>query len=1247
MNNGLAHLYILALAIDPRTPSTVYAGTEGGVYKTRNSGDSWEPINNGLNGAVRTLAIDPQYLTTIYAGGGGVYKSTNGGETWTPINNGLTSSGFEASITSLAVDPKTPNNIYAGTVPIAITNPAGTYITYGGGVYKTTDGGMSWTHITSALPESADVLSLVVDPQTPATIFAAVSGDVYKSTDGGASWHSSHVGQSENTVQVLAIDPQTPSTIYAGTWDGIYKSTDGGEKWNLSNDGLRVSWINVLAVDPQSPGTVYAGSNASLYKTSDGGSNWHLSNNGLLNARIEVMAIDPQTPATIFAGTLYEGLYKSTDGGKNWNPVNNGLPNRDFQSLAIDPQEPATIYALTSPGVYKSIDGGGSWKNSQGSPDNVFKGPLVIDPQNPSILYAANFNGGVYKSTDGGESWDTSNKGLEEIDHYALVLSLAIDPQNPSTVYAGTFDWGVFKSTDSGANWKTTSSIAGNQSQFGPPIFALAIDLQNPSTIYAGAGGGLFKTTDGGGSWTHLGGPDIRSLALDPQSPATIYAGSDGVYRSTDGGVSWTPMNQGLTNLSVTALAIDPKNPSRIYAGTGGGGVFVTSVADCSNSISPLSQSYSSSGIVRDQVKVAATGDCGWTATSNDPWITILSGTNSQGTGTVAFSVLPNTDPGSRRGTLTIAGQSFAITQAGLTTPFSISSIAPDSGPVTGGTSVTLDGGGFQVGASVMIGGVPARISALTSDQITATTGIARTAGGCDVEVTNPGGQSIVLTRGFTYTPVSGLQTGEIFVPIVLSSVGMNGSFYTSELTLTNRGTGNATANFTYTASMGSGSGAASDTLAPSQQKIVPDAISYLRNLGVPIPSSGRQGGTLKVSFSGLTSPADGSVTVRTTTTVPQGRAGLAYGGIPSWSGLTDPSYINGLRQNQTDRSNVAIQNVGSPSDGDITLRLTVFSGTKGLRISKVLLEQVLAPGGFAQINEILTSNGLELSNGYVRIERVNGKAPYYAYGVINDQANSDGSFVPPIPESALAGKTRLALPVVVETELFSTELVITNGSSTRRTLIYRYVADAIQTADHAASFTIDIEAGQQLIQPELVEWLRDSQVAGIGARGPTYGGALFISSADGDLSGIAVAARTSAAGGGGEYGLFYTASPEGTNSQNEAWLYGLQQNSENRTNLALVNTGEIDSSQDTFIIELYDGETGKLANTITGVTLAAREWKQFNMPLSEHAPQGSQGYAHVVRNSGNNPFIAYAVVNDGNGPGERTGDGAFIASSP
>jgi hypothetical protein len=143
------------------------------------------------------------------------------------------------------------------------------------------------------------------------------------------------------------------------------------------------------------------------------------------------------------------------------------------------------------------------------------------------------------------------------------------------------------------------------------------------------------------------------------------------------------------------------------------------------------------------------------------------------------------------------------------------------------------------------------------------------------------------------------------------------------------------------------------------------------------------------------------------------------------------------------------------------------------------------------------------------------------------------------------------------------------------------------------------------------------------------------------------LAARTATSGGGGKLGLFYSAIPAGGESTTSAWAYGLQQNAENRTNLAIVNTGLIDRSTDVFTIELYDGGTGAKVATVGGISLTADAWMQIGTILAQYASGTTQGYAKVTRTSGTNPFIVYAVINDGGQPGERSGDGAFISSSP
>ena len=497
----------------------------------------------------------------------------------------------------------------------------------------------------------------------------------------------------------------------------------------------------------------------------------------------------------------------------------------------------------------------------------------------------------------------------------------------------------------------------------------------------------------------------------------------------------------------------------------------------------------------------------------------------------------------------------------------------------------------------------------------------------------------IADVRDQDYSPASP------FVPVILSSAGRNNAFFTSELTVTNRGTVWAIMDFTYTAHRGGGSGVADVRLRPGQQRIIPNAIEYLRTRRVPIPDTGNRIGTLRVSFRGFSS-SDVGVTVRTTTTVPEGRAGLAYPGVSAEAGFDEPVYLCGLRQNQQDRSNVAFQNLGTDADGPITLRTTVFSGDPEDSRPHVLEDRTLQPGGFYQYSGLLGVLASVGGNrqGYVKVERVEGTAPFYAYGVINDQANSDGSFVFPATASLLEGTTGQTLPVIVETGVFTSELMVTNFSDVAKTVTFRFRADAVQTPDKTATIEWTFHPGQQVIVPNIVDMVRKLGAAGVGPAGQTFAGALFATVAEGDMSGIAIGARTSSSDGrGGQYGVYYNAVPYGGAFLEGAWVEALQQNEENRSNLALVNTGEVDDSPSVFQLDIYDGATGMLANTVTGLTVPAGGWRQINGILGDYAPGTTQGYVRISKISGNNPFLAYGIINDGGAPGQRSGDGAYL----
>lgn len=484
--------------------------------------------------------------------------------------------------------------------------------------------------------------------------------------------------------------------------------------------------------------------------------------------------------------------------------------------------------------------------------------------------------------------------------------------------------------------------------------------------------------------------------------------------------------------------------------------------------------------------------------------------------------------------------------------------------------------------------------------------------------------------------------TRTLVVPIVLSSAGLGTSFFTTELALTNRGTTAAELSLRYTAAAGGGTGSATTTLAAGRQLIVPNAIEYLRELGIPIPAADPRRGTLQITFSNLSSPLAAAATARTTTAVPDGRAGLAYSALSETEAFSQPVLLHGLRQNATDRSNVAVLNAGPVGSGDIRLAFSVIPDGSGQPIP-IPDEVTLAPGGFFQISGILAMENVGVERGSVRVARVSGSAPFYAYGVINDQSNSDGSFVPPVVESSTR-ETGWILPVLVEAGSFTSELVLSELSGRSRSLSARFVAASLTSPGNSTTFSLSLGANEKRITPDFISTLRERGVAGIGPPG-SLAGALFVTDTSGDSSGLFLGARTSAPGGGGRYGVFYPATASGRATSTPVWLYGLQQNSLTRSNLALVNTGETDSSASVFRIEIFDGDSGLRAASFDTEPLASSGWTQIGMLLLNHAPGVSNAYVRVTRLTGSNPFLSYAVVNDGPAPDTRTGDGAYLAA--
>lgn len=301
---------------------------------------------------------------------------------------------------------------------------------------------------------------------------------------------------------------------------------------------------------------------------------WYSSNAGL-PSDVEALATAPLSPTVLFAGTWGQGVYRSTDQGVTWQVANQGirLPMAVQGALTVNPVTPSIIYAgdYYGGGLYRSMDGGDSWTLSLA--DAAVRA-VAVDPLSPTVVLAGDREQGLYRSADGGDTWMpiTATAGFTETQ----VRTLAFAPTAPHTTYAGALQT-VFSSADAGQSWMARGTLPST-------IQSLVVHPITPTLLYAGTfAHGLYRSSDGGATWTPLGGglpPGewITSLAVAPGPPVTLYAGawSGQVYRSPDG-ETW----EGLGYLGyVYAVLIHPAAPSVIYAGTSNNGVFRGSTLD-------------------------------------------------------------------------------------------------------------------------------------------------------------------------------------------------------------------------------------------------------------------------------------------------------------------------------------------------------------------------------------------------------------------------------------------------------------------------------------------------------------------------------------------------------------------------------------------------------------------------------------------------------------------------------------------
>jgi hypothetical protein len=627
---------VAALAVDPGNSSVVYLGAaEGGVWKSTDGGAHWTPLTDSQPSlAVGSIALDPSNSSTVYVGtgeenfngdsyyGAGVLKSTNGGSSWTQLGASIFAGPFSADsyygggarIGPIAVSPANSQIVLAGVQVFSGSNQPG--------VYRSADGGTTWTNVLSGAPGTG----VFFDPTNGNIAYAALgdifgnaSNGVYKSIDGGATWARADASGTKKlpTTNVgriaLAIAPSSTSTLFAGIQDtssstfgsllGMFESTDSGTNWSenttIPDYCTPQCWYdNVIAVDPASANAVFAGGsdqNGTLFRSPDGGTTWTEISTG---ANGVVLHVDHHALAFAAGGTeLYvgnDGGVWSTSGVTNtsvdWTNLNATLAITQFYpGLSIHPTIATTAFAGAQDNGTQNYSGSLAWNNVTCG-DGAW---TAIDVNTPTTVYANCQDISIQKSTSSGTfgSWSSAQSGITASDRSLFIPPMVMDLSNPTTLYFGTYR--VYQTTNGAGAWNAISAdLTGGSGK----VTTIAVAPNHSNTVYVGADAPKVQVTTNAGmgvgaTWTDItaGLPPryVTQIAVDPSTSTTAYVTVSGfsgfngdtqghVFKTINGGLNWTDISGNLPNTPVNDIVIDPDIASSLYVATDIG-VFSTS----------------------------------------------------------------------------------------------------------------------------------------------------------------------------------------------------------------------------------------------------------------------------------------------------------------------------------------------------------------------------------------------------------------------------------------------------------------------------------------------------------------------------------------------------------------------------------------------------------------------------------------------------------------------------------------------
>jgi photosystem II stability/assembly factor-like uncharacterized protein len=671
-------LLIDHIIVDPRDSKSIYVAAHrhkepGGFFKSEDGGATWREAEVFKGEAIHSLTQSPSNPDLLLAGTNrGIFRSGDAGDSWEQLPTSATPGLI--NVESLAVDPRNEKVVYAGTWYLP---------------YKTTDGGQTWNITKTGVIDDSDIFAIEIDQRNPDHVIMSACSGIYETRNAGANWRKVNgIPSQSRRTRAIMQNPAKPEVIYAGTTEGFWLSANGGNDWKVTTNRQSFE-INAIAVHPKNPDTVYIGTNNyGVMISRDGGRNFAPSNEGYSGRRAYSILADRERPSRFYATTINTAtgggyFYVSDDGGATWNLSTKNMPQRLIAySILQDQTDGNVIYLGTNYGLYRSADRGASWapmgapkppargkgkkaaapkptrsdavKRGQealnvagydvGTPDGVAgtrtvaalrrfqaeKGIGVTGQFDSATLAAlglaggmqaaganaealqnapvfltdtinalahthderdgkpgllAATNAGLYRSYDVVKGWERVSYG-QAFD--ARTLCISTSPQNNSTVYVGTSKSGVLVSRDTGKTWAQVPSIPTEG-----PINVIEQDPKRSSNVYVGTTQTLYVTHDGGATWLRRGGNlplgSFTSVLINPDNPDEIFVGNayekggrvfsttegGGVFRSADAGMTWQRLDPPLPSRRVWALAFDPRDNGKLLVGSHSAGVYI------------------------------------------------------------------------------------------------------------------------------------------------------------------------------------------------------------------------------------------------------------------------------------------------------------------------------------------------------------------------------------------------------------------------------------------------------------------------------------------------------------------------------------------------------------------------------------------------------------------------------------------------------------------------------------------------